>query len=43
MTECMFGSYYICSRHEAAAGPPRVSATANDDANVDIDHRIAAE
>ncbi len=45
MNECMFGSYYICRGMK-----PQVSTTkiepgiaANDDANVDIDHRIAAE
>jgi ubiquinone/menaquinone biosynthesis C-methylase UbiE len=45
MSECMFGSYYICRGMKPVAGVETFGRgiASNDNANVDIDHRIAAE
>jgi demethylmenaquinone methyltransferase/2-methoxy-6-polyprenyl-1,4-benzoquinol methylase len=45
MSECMFGSYYICQGMKPLRGATRVGddIAANDPADIDIDHRIAAE
>ena len=45
MSECMFGSYYICRGMKPMLGVEAFDRgiASHDSANVDIDHRIAAE